>query len=269
MSRMPVQTFPGYAAQPTNGLGLAGFICSLVGLVLTGGLLCPVGLILSLVALGRQPRGFAIAGVIIGLLGTCGGLLIIFAFGAIILAALGLSAAAVFIAMNDPQRTELTVEMANIAQAVEQNRDPKGILPASLTSLGLAPGDLTDPWNNPYTYTFINEKPGYDIISHGQDGQSGTADDVQLSKLDELWDGYLKFNPDKSGGGMSFELGDKKVILKGDEDGGRVTIESGGKTVNLTGGEDGGHITVTETPATPMPPQSPEPPTSAPSAPPG
>ena len=37
MSRVPAPTFPGYAAQPTNGLGLAGFICSLAGLVLTGG----------------------------------------------------------------------------------------------------------------------------------------------------------------------------------------------------------------------------------------
>ncbi len=60
-----------YPAPPrrSNGLGVAGFVVSLVG-VFTLGLLCPVGLLLSLMALLRSPRGFAFAGVVIGLLGT-------------------------------------------------------------------------------------------------------------------------------------------------------------------------------------------------------
>ena len=50
---------------PSNGLGLAGFITSLVSLVLSCGFLSPVSLILSLIGLLKRPRGFAIAGSII------------------------------------------------------------------------------------------------------------------------------------------------------------------------------------------------------------
>src|SRR5690348_9132833 len=56
-------------AQPTNGLGLAGFITSLVGIV-TCGVIAPIGLVLSLFGLMKPPRGFAIAGTIIGLIGS-------------------------------------------------------------------------------------------------------------------------------------------------------------------------------------------------------
>lgn len=55
---------------PSNGLGVAGFVTSLVGLLLTCGLLCPLGFIFSLVALRKQPRGMAIAGAVIGGLGS-------------------------------------------------------------------------------------------------------------------------------------------------------------------------------------------------------
>jgi hypothetical protein len=66
---------PRYLPAPaSNDLGLAGFIVSLLGLVLSGGLLCPVGLVLSAMALRREPRGFAVAGFVIGLVGTLMGL---------------------------------------------------------------------------------------------------------------------------------------------------------------------------------------------------
>lgn len=47
-----------------NGLGVAGFVTSLVAL-LTCGILTPISLILSLVALRKEPRGLAIAGTVI------------------------------------------------------------------------------------------------------------------------------------------------------------------------------------------------------------
>ena len=75
---------------PTNGLGIAGFIVSLVGF-LSCGLLSPIGFLLSLVGLTKQPRGFAIAGALIGAIGT----LWLFLFGfAMIVAFLGFSSAA-------------------------------------------------------------------------------------------------------------------------------------------------------------------------------
>lgn len=50
----------------SNSLGFAGFLCSTIGLVCTVGILCPIGFVLSLIGLRKQPRGFAIAGSIIG-----------------------------------------------------------------------------------------------------------------------------------------------------------------------------------------------------------
>ena len=64
------QTANVYVPQnPRNGLGLAGFITSIVGWI-TFGLLCPIGLLLSIIALFKAPRGFAIAGLVIGVLGS-------------------------------------------------------------------------------------------------------------------------------------------------------------------------------------------------------
>lgn len=53
----------------SNGLGVAGFVLSLIGL-LSCGLLSPVGLILSLAGLSKEPSGLAVAGTIIGGLGS-------------------------------------------------------------------------------------------------------------------------------------------------------------------------------------------------------
>ena len=54
-------TYEPLPAEQSNGLAIAGFVCSLLG-IFTGFLLSPIGLILSLVALGRPGgRGFAVA----------------------------------------------------------------------------------------------------------------------------------------------------------------------------------------------------------------
>lgn len=53
----------------SNGVGMAGFICSLLSIV-TCGLLFPIGLLLSLIGLCFKPRGFALAGVFISLGGV-------------------------------------------------------------------------------------------------------------------------------------------------------------------------------------------------------
>lgn len=66
---------------PSNGLGTSGFVISLIGF-LTCGLLCPLGLLLSFFGLFKPPRGQAIAGTILGSLGS----LWLFVFGIAILA---------------------------------------------------------------------------------------------------------------------------------------------------------------------------------------
>ena len=68
----------------SNGLGVSGFILSLIGLIF--GLIHPIaiislfiGFILSFIGLFRKPRGFAIAGFLIGLISIL--VIIAFAYG--------------------------------------------------------------------------------------------------------------------------------------------------------------------------------------------
>ena len=70
----------------TNGIGTAGFVCALVALFLgwvpvLGWVLWVVGLILSIVGITKQPKGLAIAGLIISLIGI---ILLLAVFGAIL-----------------------------------------------------------------------------------------------------------------------------------------------------------------------------------------
>jgi hypothetical protein len=76
---------PGVASQPAPGekpagntYGLMGLIFSIVGLVCTCALLSPIGLLLSLIGLRNPRRGLAIAGTVVGALGT---LLLLFEAG--------------------------------------------------------------------------------------------------------------------------------------------------------------------------------------------
>lgn len=70
----------------SNGLGTAGFVTSLVGLFFCCGLLSPIGLLLSVVALIQPPRGMAFAGTLLGAIGSWW----LFAFGLGFLAMVGL-----------------------------------------------------------------------------------------------------------------------------------------------------------------------------------
>ncbi len=172
----------GTIPQPVNALGLAGFICSLVGIPSVG-LLSVVGLILSLVALRQEPRGFAIAGVILGALGLCGWVVALFVFGAAILAALGLVAA---LAITEPERTELSVESIALHAAIESHRGRTGSLPESLDSLNLAEALRRDPWGNLYRYEVVPGERGFRIMTGGHDGLPDTEDDLDIAHFEHL-----------------------------------------------------------------------------------
>lgn len=166
----------------TNPMGLAGFIVSLVGF-LSCGLLSPIGLIMSLVGLGRQPKGFAIAGVVLGALGSCGiivGLLFFPIFLFSLLAAVGIAGGAA--ALFGP-RVESAIEMGIISGALEQYYDQHGAWPASLSEpdvrVHVPDGALmTDPWGNPYVYRLGADGQSYELFSMGPDGVADTADDL-------------------------------------------------------------------------------------------
>ena len=84
----PSQTTIVVQYPPLNGVGTAGLLLSFIGFF-TCGFLCPLGLLLSLIALLQPPRGNALAGVILGLIGSWW----LWAFGLVILGGLFVPAA--------------------------------------------------------------------------------------------------------------------------------------------------------------------------------
>lgn len=152
------------AAKGSNGFGVAGFVVSLVAFCV-GGLLSPISLILSLIGLTRAPRGFAIAGLILSLIGC------VVLSGAIWLGNQMLPA---FRAGS-----ELAIEHLVVTSKLEEHaKKSDGQMPADLSSLGLSQDEMTDPWGNAYVYQRSEDGKGWTITSSGMDKQAGTEDDV-------------------------------------------------------------------------------------------
>lgn len=173
------------AERGSNGLGVAGFVVSLIGLVCSMGVISPIGLVMSLFALGRQPRGLAIAGVVLGAIGTCGlvlSLIFIPIALAFVLAAAGLTAAAVAIGGLGGPGTEAQVEMFILATNIEQRTKQTGSVPASLDEITAKMGtpQYTDPWDKPYRYEVTQDGSAFRLYSSGPDGIPANADDVRF-----------------------------------------------------------------------------------------
>jgi len=266
-------------ASPRNDLALAGFIISIAGF-LTAGILCPVGLVISLVALGREPRGFAIAGAIIGGLGSCTALLvggmILLGLGAGLLAAIGI---ATVVALSQPQKLEITADMAQVAALVEDFRDANGRLPLDLDEAGVPEGLQLDPWGVGYRIDPFDAAPGFDVRSAGEDGIFDSDDDVRLSGLDELWGGdggpFRIETTEDADGRTRVRFGDLSIEVDGEGSDGLVIIRNGDDEIlRVEGGavEGGGGSARTEpedadAPAAPEPPATPDAPAAPEAAP--
>lgn len=193
----------------SNGLGIAGFVISLVGLC-SGGVLSPIGLIISLIAVGRPPRGFAIAGIILGALGSCGILLTLLIFPFVLvalLAAAGATAGAVALAaaLGIPE-FQAQLEMGLLSNAVAEYERQEGQLPTTLGDLERAGyldqydeqdfKVLVDHWGNPYEYEVVEpdpadpDAPRFRLYSRGEDGQAGTQDDIVFEA--EGWQAFFQ-----------------------------------------------------------------------------
>ena len=77
----------------TNGIGTAGFVLSLIAIFLgwvpvLGWILWLLGLIFSIVGIFKEPKGFAIAGLVLSLIGI---IFLLTVFGAIMAGAAALS----------------------------------------------------------------------------------------------------------------------------------------------------------------------------------
>lgn len=219
--------YPQYVMVPMkegNGLGVAGFFIAAIGLLIPTGIVALLGLLVSLVALGKSPRGFAGMGVLIGLLGTAVWLAIT---GIAILGALTIGLGAVvfgsvaFVLMQ-PELIEVTSDMVNVTIAAIEYEDEHGELPDGIDSMTLSVSTTTDPWGNPYRYTIVEDEPGFDVISSGADGIMGTDDDVALSRIDRVWgDAFESF------GGKLEEFSNRMERLQNRN----VRFERGGQSV--------------------------------------
>ncbi len=168
---------PRTAGPQSNQLGLAGFIVSLVGFVACAGILCPIGLVMSAIALRREPKGFAMAGVIIGLVGSFGMIVFFLVLGGlgIVLAAVGIGAAI--------HGGEALLDATRIADAINTQMRAGAPAPMTLDDVaGLQDEWKIDKWGRPYRFTMSEDKKSFKIESAGADAKTGTIDDIKIDQ---------------------------------------------------------------------------------------
>lgn len=171
----PTPTHPPYGRyEPpaNNGMGIAGFIVSLIGLFVCAGVVCPIGLLLSLVALRKEPRGFAIAGLIIGLIGSLMGVFVVLIFVGIIGAGNSF-----FQAFTGQFQTMSNIDSAHY-DIDFYYFDNNSTLPDTPTGNQIV-SQYYDHWGNPLQYRPVaGTADQYEILSAGEDQQFGTSDDI-------------------------------------------------------------------------------------------
>ncbi len=166
--RDPFAKQPRQAPRQGNPAGVAGFAFSIVGLVpCVGMFIFPVSLAISALALKREPRGLAIAGVAVSL----AAMLLHLALGAMMYFTF-----AVFGHGSAGDGFKLILD----ASIVRAEIDQRGSMPASLDELNLPADREKDPWGNAYFYEVFPDGGDYRLVSLGPDGALGTSDDVQL-----------------------------------------------------------------------------------------
>lgn len=150
--------------KPVNGLGIAGFIVSVTGLLLTFGLICPLGILLSFFALFKKPRGLAVAGLLIGILGTALPLLAGFAIVK--------SHEVTEQRIQAQDKTEMVLEKS-LAE-IERFRHEHQRVPAGIEGNKMVIKHK-DGWDRELRYEVYPRK--FIVRSAGPDGEFETADD--------------------------------------------------------------------------------------------
>lgn len=180
---------PPHPTSGENAVGLIGFIVSLIGLV-SCGCLAPFGALISLVGMAREPRGFAIAGLVLGIVGMAPFILIALPI------LMAIIAGGTMAALNPPVNTPRVVpntpapgggqmivrtvqeQVTNSRFRVAENRlrnyaeiptEPEG---------NRAIADLADGWGGRIRYVLINDGTAWVLRSDGPDRIPGTPDDM-------------------------------------------------------------------------------------------
>ncbi len=156
-----------------NWTGFWGFLLGIFG-IFTAGFLSPLALLISLWGLRKQPRGFATAGVVLGLTGTL--------IASSIVAA-GMRHHHSIIARNEQRANNVKVEKSEkiFATAAEELADfagdHSGELPDPVSG-NMLMLKYSDAWGNPIR--FDADKSGASLRSAGADGRIDTTDDVVM-----------------------------------------------------------------------------------------
>lgn len=161
----------------SNGLGIAGFIVSLLG-PCTCGVLSPIGLVLSSMALFRPPRGFAIAGTVLGVLGTV----------LLSVAVVGLfqfSNVTGIGVLQFPTFAQTSPQMIEATEVIDDYYSQQNALPDEAEGQRLLSG-RTDVWGAALRYRRLDANQ-YAIVSAGPDGQFDTDDDLSLRSQPHQW----------------------------------------------------------------------------------
>jgi hypothetical protein len=150
---------------PVNRLGRRGLVTSLFGLA-TCGLLSPVGLVMSFMALSKKPRTAATAGLLLGLVGT----LWVAFIGSVIAGGAAAASARHEALLRHRTGTALT----QAEGVIEHYRAETGRLPEGIEGNKLVL-TFTDAWNTSLRYDL--DDAAYSIRSAGPDGKFDTEDD--------------------------------------------------------------------------------------------
>lgn len=151
--------------------GLLGFLTSAIGTLLTAGILAPVGLLISLLALRRQRDWYPFVGCILGALGTA------------VFAALIYFAYLTYGSSHDPIAKEiLDLAPLRIAQQrLERLRAQQHQQP-TMDVGQRAIADLRDRWDGQVLYLPL--KTGYILLAPGRDLEYLTDDDLIVVSSD-------------------------------------------------------------------------------------
>ena len=166
-----------YNAPAENGMAIAGFVLSIVGL-LSCCLTSPIGLILSIIGMKKtDQQGLAIAGLVLGILGTLG-LIAIVAYIVIVMVFLGGVAFWATEAIGTASERARTNQAMDVARStIESNVSRTRSLPSDSSGTSMVVRHR-DAWNRSLRYERLGNNR-YQIISSGPDKQFDTRDDIK------------------------------------------------------------------------------------------
>jgi hypothetical protein len=165
--------YQGPSENGSNSLGVVGFVVSLVGLFLCG-IPSIIGLGISAVALGKRPKGFAVAGVLLGILGLIELIAVVF-FA--IAAFRSVSEMSTFI-----QEVAIESQAKMHASSIGQDWKDSGELPAEEEGNEQLHG-ATDMLENSFVYE--TDGTSFSIRSAGIDRELNTEDDIVAGPYDD------------------------------------------------------------------------------------